>query len=124
MQLHPLRAILYVQQCHQSVPCRNTFSTGSELSSYRFRAHSSQFRLLPGIEPADDIDNLLETRALQQAAGNHATVSTLAVNRDGRMVIPFWRRNSEVVKGPPRRVLNVRGIPLRLAAHVEHLHVV
>jgi hypothetical protein len=87
----------------------------------RLRAHARQCRLLPGVESADEVDDVLETGALQQAAGDHAAVSALAVNRNGRRVIHLWWRDSEVVERPPGRVRNVRGIPLRFATYVEHL---
>jgi hypothetical protein len=89
---------------------------------HQLGAHGRQIRLLPGIESTDDVDYVLEPGALQQAAGDHAAVSTLAVNRDGRIVMHLWRGDLEVVERPPDRFRNVPSIPLRLAAYVEHLH--
>src|SRR6202050_549457 len=103
---------------------RKTSSIGAKSGLSRLRGHHWQFRLPPGIESANHIDDVLETRALQQAAGNHATVSALAVNRHGRIVIHLRRRDSEVVERPPGRVRNVRDIPLRLATDVKHLQFV
>jgi len=65
---------------------------------------------------------MLEAGALQQAASDHAAIAALAVNRDGRIMANLRRRDSEVIERPPRRVLNVSGVPLGLAADVEHLH--
>src|SRR5580658_644259 len=85
-------------------------------------ARQRQFCLLPGIKSAHHIDHIPEARTLQQAAGDQAAISPLAVHRDGRIVINLWRGDPEVVERPPGRALNVSGIPLRFPAHIKHLH--
>jgi hypothetical protein len=63
------------------------FPQALSLCAHWLAAHGRQLRLLPGIESPDDIDHLLEPRTLQQAAGDHAAISPLAMHRDGRIVI-------------------------------------
>src|ERR1017187_8906902 len=99
-------------------------SSGISLDPNPLRAYCRQFRLLPGIEAAYHNDHVLETGALQQAAGDHAAISTLAVNRYGHLVIHLWRRDSEIVERPPVRAVNVFGIPFGVGAAVSTLHAV
>ena len=58
---------------------------------HQLGAHGRQLRLLPRIESADDVDYVLEPGALQQAGGDHAAVSALAVNCERRIMIHLWR---------------------------------
>ncbi len=69
----------YLHLCTSKCSCRNTFSTGRV--TLRPVSHSRwQLLFLPGIESTSDIDYVFESRALQQAAGDHAAVSTFAVH--------------------------------------------
>ena len=57
----------------------------------RLRDFHWQLRLLPGVEAADQIADVAEAGPLQQAAGDHAAISTLAVDGDGRLAIDLGR---------------------------------
>src|SRR5579863_529438 len=76
-----------------------------------------QFGLLPSVEAAGHIDDVLESGSLQQATGDHAPISALAVHGDCHVAIDFRWRNFEIIQWPPGCALDVSGFPLGLAAH-------
>src|SRR4051794_39396059 len=78
-------------------------------------------RLLPSIKSARNVDNMRESCTLQQAGGNDAAVSALAMHGQSSVAINLRRRHLEVVERPPDSVLNVRRIPFRLAPHIKYL---
>src|SRR5216684_3096943 len=74
-----------------------------------------KFRLLPGVEASANIDNVLKTSALEQAAGDHASIPSLAMHGDVKIAVDFRWRDFEIVQRPPRCAFNVSGFPLGLA---------
>src|ERR1700685_837785 len=92
---------------------REPVATDSSL--YRLLRDKRQPRLLPGVEASDYVDHILKTGSLQQAACDHAAISALAVNSDGKVAIDFGRRDLEVIQRPPGCAFDVPRIPFRLA---------
>ena len=92
----------------------------SNSSFYRCAGRYRQFCFLPGAKSAADVDHVLKTGALQQAAGNHAAIAALAVDRQRNIQVNLRRRNPEAIQRPPRGSFNVTCHPFRFAADVEH----
>src|SRR5579864_3664551 len=86
-----------------------------------FLSYVRKLRLLPRVETAGHIEDILEPGPLQEAAGNHAAVSDFAMDRNESIVIKLWWRYFEIIQGPPVRALQMSRLPLRPSSHIEHL---
>ena len=60
-------------------------------SANRLGAYRSQLGLLPGIKPTYNVEDVMETRALEQACGDYAAVAAFAVHCERRVAIDLWR---------------------------------
>src|SRR5215469_5695526 len=85
-------------------------------------SHNRKLGLLPSVESTHHIEDVMEARALQQAAGDHAAVAALAVHCERNFTIDLRRGHFEVVERPPGGSINVARVPFGLPAHVEYLH--
>src|SRR5205807_9740906 len=80
---------------------------GTILNVLCYRNFHRQAGVAPGIKAADDVDHVLHTGALQQAAGNHAAISALAMDSERQARIEVRSRNFEMIQWEPCRLHNV-----------------
>ena len=79
-----------------------------------------QFCLLPRIESADHVDNVV-ARALQQTARDHAPVTALAVDRDGSIPLKLRQGRLEAVQRIPVHAVDVASLPFTFSTDIQHL---
>src|ERR1022692_3626538 len=84
------------------------------------KGNSRQLRLFPGVEAADHIDDVV-AGPLQQAAGDHAAIAALAVDRDGRIPLKLRQGGLEAIQRIPVGAADVASLPFALSADIQYL---
>jgi hypothetical protein len=74
----------------------------------------------PRVVAADDIRDVGKSGTLEQAARDHAAVSAFAMNGDRRVGREVRERLAKIIQGVVLRLVDVPGLPLGIAANVEH----
>src|SRR6266481_5972648 len=78
--------------------------------------------VFPGIIAPDDIHDATVASLAQQAAGEHAAIAALAVHGHGPARLQPGKLRAQPIERAELCILQVTRLPLRLPAHVEHLH--
>ena len=73
---------------------------------------------MPGVEASGHVDHVAVAGSFEQAAGDHAAVSTLAVDGYRAFVINGWQALRKHIERVPLRVSDVSGLPFAFAANV------
>ena len=81
---------------------------------------NGQLRLLPRIESADHIDDVIAS-PLQQTAGDHAAIAALAMDRDGHILLKLRQGSLEAVQWVPVRAADMPSLPFTFSADIQRL---
>ena len=75
---------------------------------------------MPGVETTNDVDHVAMAGAFEQAASDHAAVSTLAMDGEWLAAIHVRQALGEIVEGAILRLRDMTRLPFALATNVEH----
>src|SRR6202521_2916832 len=76
---------------------------------------------MPRVEASLTVEHIAMPGALQQATGNHAAISALAVNRNRAPPIHRGQSVPKSIEGPAFHVGDMPCLPFALATDVQHV---